>query len=105
METLVNNVTLINSLEYNAYFARGWYATFTNITSRQCMGNGLAFGMPLVVYGRAGINWTTSAPRELNNVKIDNIRSHSAGCYFSVENPGSFNPKIQYEDERLDGEV
>ena len=41
-ETIVNNVTLENSLEYNAYFARGWYATFTNITSRQCMGNGLA---------------------------------------------------------------
>ena len=32
-------------------------------------------------------------PLELKNTKIDNIRSHSAGCYFSVENPGSFNPQ------------
>lgn len=91
-ETLIDNITITGSLEYNGYFAKAWYATITNITSLKCRGKGLSFGIPITYQNGQSINWTSSAPYEMNNIKIDNIRSHRSGEFFSQENPNTFDP-------------
>lgn len=91
-ETWVHNIVAMNSLEYNMYFARGWYATLTRLTSLACKGKGIALGMPLEYQDGTKVNWVAVAPLELNNLKIDDIRSHSSGTHYSIDNPGLYNP-------------
>lgn len=91
-ETIIDNVCVKGSLEYNFYLARAWYATFTNLISLSCRGNGIALGMPLEYLDGTKVNWTTSASLELNECKTENIRSHNAGQYFSVENKNTYTP-------------
>lgn len=93
-DSLVRDCSAINSLEYNMYFARSWYATFENIVSYTCKGKGLAFGMPLVLQDGTNYSssWVTSAPLEMNQTKIDNIRSEDAGTYYSIDNASTYNP-------------
>lgn len=93
-ESLVDNVTIDNSTEFSAYFARSWYATFSNITSLSCQGKGLAFGMPLILQNGTDYSgsWITSSPLEINQSSIDNIRSINAGLYYSVDNPNTYDP-------------
>lgn len=90
-QSIVDHVVIRNSLEYNAYFARGWYARFTNITSLSCRGKGIALGMPLEYLDGTKVTWLTSAPLELNNCKTEGNRSHSAGKYYR-DQAGLFNP-------------
>lgn len=91
-ETEIDNLTLLNSTEYNAYFAKGWYSKITNITSKACRGKGIALGMPLEYLDGTSGSSGWSEPLELNQVKLDNIRSIDAGQYFSVDNTGTYDP-------------
>nr|EKV0742763.1 hypothetical protein [Proteus mirabilis] len=92
-DSIVNNIGGEGSTEYNFYFAKSWYATYTRITSKSCKNNGIAFGMPLIYSDNSRVSWTSGAPLEMNRCKIDNIRSHSAGQIYSVDNPNTYNPK------------
>jgi hypothetical protein len=90
-ESLVDNITIKNSTEYNAYFAKAWYATFTNIVSENCKGKGLAFGMPLVL--QDGTSYiTSSSDLQINQCQIDNVRSTRSGRYYSIDNPNTYDP-------------
>ena len=93
-DTLVDNVTITSSTEFNAYFARGWYATFTNIASLACRGKGLAFGMPLILQDGTDLSgsWAAIGPLELNQCSINNVRSIQSGRYYSIDNPGTYDP-------------
>src|SRR5690625_4403081 len=91
-ETLVDNVTVENSLEYGFYFAKSWYATYTNLTSLRSYGKGLAFGMPLEYLDGKRVVWSSNAPLEMNTTKIDNVRAHSSGRHFSEPNPNTYDP-------------
>lgn len=93
-ETEVDNVTAEGATEFNMYFARSWYASYTNLTSLACRGKGIAIGMPLELQNGTNYSasWVTSAPLEMNQCKIDNIRSHESGQYYSVTNPGTYTP-------------
>ena len=92
-ETLLERITVLNSAEYNFYLAKSWYATFKNLVSLGCKNNGIALGMPLRYADGTIVNWQSSAPIEINNAEIYNLRSHSAGQRFSIDNPETFNPK------------
>lgn len=81
-QSIIDNITVRNSREFNMYFAKSWYARFTNLTSLSCRNNGLAFGMPLEYLDGEQIVWPTT---EMNNVKIDQIQSQRAGTYFADE--------------------
>ena len=99
-ESLIDNILIKQSTEYNAYFAKAWYATFTNIVSESCEGKGLAFGMPLVL--QDGTSYLTSDnDLQINQCKIDNVRSHSAGRYYSIDNPNTYDPTDT--DHRMQG--
>lgn len=89
-ESLVDNNMAQYALEYNMYFARSWYATYTRLLGRLGVGKGLAFGMPLELQDGTVYNWSVSP--EMNNVKIDDVRGHSNGTFFRNENPNTFNP-------------
>lgn len=91
-DSLVNTVAVSKSLEYGMYFAKSWYSTYTRLISKSARNVGLAFGMPLVYLNKDRINWTSDASLEMNRCKIDNVRSHSSGTYYSVDNPGTFKP-------------
>lgn len=88
--TFVDNISVWHSLEHNFYLARSWYATYINLNSKTCRMNGFTFGMPLRFSDGSEVNWTTDNAIEMNNTKIDNIRSHMSGQYYSVEHPGLF---------------
>lgn len=91
-DSWVSGVGGQGSTEYNFYFARGWYASFENITSKACKNVGIALGMPLVYSNGTEESWTTPAPLELNQCYTNNIRSHSSGQKFSQDAPGTFDP-------------
>ena len=93
-DSIVRDCAFKNSTEYNAYFARSWYATFQNLVSYACRGKGLAFGMPLILQDGTDYSgsWTTAAPLEMNETMINNVRSESAGKYYSVDNTGTYDP-------------
>lgn len=93
-DSIVRDCAFKNSLEFNAYFARSWYATFQNIVSYACRGKGLAFGMPLILQDGTNYSgsWITAAPLELNETMINNVRSENAGTYYSVDNTGTYDP-------------
>ena len=93
-ETLISGIRTENSLEYDYYFAKGWYATIRDIASLGCRGQGIALGMPLEFMDGTAINWSTAFPLELNNCDISNLRSIRAGKYYSEENPNTFNPEL-----------
>lgn len=97
-ETVVSNVVVKNSLEYNFYFAKAWYAKFVNLVSMDCRNSGMSFGMPIYYLDGRVINWTTSNPLEMNNCLISNIRSIRSGKHFSIDNPGTFKviPSMMY---------
>lgn len=46
-ESVVRQISIYNTLEYGAYFAKSWYATYENITVSDSKGNGIALGMEL----------------------------------------------------------
>ncbi|MGX7132344.1 BppU family phage baseplate upper protein [Enterococcus songbeiensis] len=92
-ETIIDNVTIRNSLEYNMYLAKSWYATIRNITSLDCKNHGLSFGMPIYYLDGSVINWTSANALEMNQCKIDNIRSARAGSHFWQDNPSTFKLK------------
>lgn len=92
-DSIVDSVGGEGSTEYNFYFAKSWYATYTRITSKSCKNNGIALGMPLVYSDNSRVKWGSESPLEMNRCKIDNIRSHSAGQIYSVDNPNTYNPK------------
>lgn len=89
-ETMIDNVTIKNSLEYNMYLAKSWYATIRNITSLECRNHGLSFGMPIYYLDGTVVNWTSPNSLEMNQSKIDNIRSVRAGSHFWQDNPSTF---------------
>lgn len=91
-ESIVDNIVLEGSLEYNAYFSKGWYASIANLTSLSCRNNGIALGMPLIWSNGQEEPWSTSETHVLNNIFINNIRSHSSGGMYSQDSPGSFDP-------------
>lgn len=91
-DSYLDGITIVGSLEYNFYVARAWYATIINILSLNCQNNGIALGMPLVYSNGQEVIWNTPAPLELNQVKTDNIRSHSAGERFSISAPNTWKP-------------
>lgn len=82
-ETLIEKITVEKSLEYNVFFAKGWYANFRDIISLGCRNIGQAYGMPLVFSDGELINWTSLAPLELNNCFIRDIRSVNSGGMYS----------------------
>ncbi|HEM6857221.1 TPA: hypothetical protein U2I44_002152 [Providencia rettgeri] len=92
-DSIIDNIGGEGSTDYNFYFAKSWYATYTRIVSKNCKNNGVAFGMPLVYSDGGKVIWTSPAPLEMNRCKIDNIRSHSSGQRYSVDNPNTYNPK------------
>lgn len=91
-ETKVKNVVTKNSLEYGGYFIKGWYASITDITSLMNKGKGLAFGMPLIYQSGEEVVFETISPLEMNNVEINNIRSHRDGLHYTNDNPNTFDP-------------
>src|SRR5690625_2791281 len=91
-ESIIDNIVIRSTLEYNGYFANAWFATIKNITSLACRDKGLAFGIPIQYLNGTKVEWTSSSPYEMNAIKIDNLRSHRAGQYYSEENPGIFDP-------------
>lgn len=93
-ETTISGIRVENSLEYDYYFAKGWYATIRDIASLGCRGQGIALGMPLEYMDGTSVTWLTAAPLEFNNCDISNLRSIRAGKYYSEENPNTFNPEI-----------
>lgn len=91
--TFVDNISVWHSLEHNFYFARSWYATYINLNSKTCRMNGFSLGLPLRFSDGTEVKWDTSNAIEMNNTKIDNIRSHMAGQYYSMEYPKTFDPQ------------
>lgn len=91
-ETTIDRIYTQNTLEYGFYFARSWFASFTNLTSSKSWGNGLAFGMPLELQNGTVFNWTTQAPLEMNAITIENIRAHESGQFYAVTAPNTFTP-------------
>lgn len=89
-ETDISHLVVRKSLEHACYFARGWYASITNITAKNNKGCGVTLGMPLTYQNGDRDVFTTPNALELNNVIINNIRSISSGEHFSVDNPGTF---------------
>lgn len=92
-ESLIDSITARDTLEYGFYFARSWYATYSRLVSIYSKGQGLAFGMPLVLLD--GTNYTSgwgSVTYEMNSVFIRNIRSSDAGRYYSIDNPNTYDP-------------
>lgn len=91
-ESWVDNITVQNSTEFNAYFAFAYYATFTNIFSNYGRGKGLAFGMPLILQDGTNLSGSWSVSTEVNQCEINNIRSIFDGQYFSALFPNTWNP-------------
>jgi len=93
-ESLVDSVTVTSSTEFNFYFARSWYATYRNLVSLVCRGNGIALGMPLILQDGTDYSgsWVTASPLEMNQAIIDNIRSFRAGTYYATDNPSTYDP-------------
>ena len=89
-ETNVSGVVTENTLEYGQYYARGWYATLEKLVASNNQGKGLAFGMPLEYQSGETVTWQITAPLELNNVHIDNIRAHNNGLHYSESETGTF---------------
>lgn len=89
-ESLVDHVVAKQSTEYNMFFARSWFTTFTNLLSKNSKGVGIAFGMPLIFQDNTKITWST--PSLMNAVKINNIRVHEAGQYYSRDHAGTYDP-------------
>lgn len=84
-QSIYENVAIRNSLEYNSYIAKSWYARYSNIYSLSCRNNGLAFGMPLEYLDGININWVSPSSLEMNNTAIKNIQSQRAGTFFADE--------------------
>lgn len=90
-ETTVKHVIATKTLEYGFYFARSWYALFSNLVAKHNMGKGMSFGIPIEYQNNNKIVWNgTSSPIEMNNTPIKHIRAHSNGKYYSEENPNTF---------------
>ena len=92
-ETILRELYLLNSLEYNGYFARSWYAFFEKLISIHSRGSGLAFGMPLDYLEEPTVDWSLIGTNlEMNGVTMRDLRSRNSGTYFSVEKPGTYKP-------------
>lgn len=92
-ETILRELYLLNSLEYNGYFARSWYAFFEKLISIHSRGSGLAFGMPLDYLEEPTVDWSLIGTNlEMNGVTMRDLRSRNSGTYFSVEKPNTFKP-------------
>lgn len=89
-ESTVNNVIAKNALEYDMYFAKSWYARFTNLTGKISNNNGIALGMPLE-YLDGQVMLSIDTDLEMNNTEARNIRSIRSGTHFS-EGEGRYTP-------------
>jgi len=92
--SIIRDCSFRYSLEYNLYIARSWYATYENLVSHICRGKGLAFGMPLILQDGTDYSgsWITSAPLQMNQTMISNVRSAKSGRYYAVDNLGTYDP-------------
>lgn len=92
-ETILRELYLLNSLEYNGFFAKSWYAFFEKIISIHSRGSGLAFGMPLDYLEEPTADWSLIETNlEMNGVTMRDLRSRSSGTYFSTEYQNTFKP-------------
>lgn len=96
-ETEVINNTVKGSLEYNMFFAKGWYGSIQHNTSLNCKNNGISIGLPLVYSDGTEVLWTSANPLEMNNLFIRELRSLYAGEQFSVDKQNIFKPNLHYK--------
>lgn len=93
-ETQITNIIATGSTQHNFYFAKSWYASFRNLTSLKCKGMGISLGVPLRLMNGDVLDLEDTL--ETNNTLIENIRSHSAGTYYSEEKPNTYSPDLHY---------
>lgn len=86
-DSVINNVYVTNSNEYNIYFAKSWYATYEKLGSLKSGNVGIALGMPLIYSdGTNAPDLSTLADLQMNNCFTNNIRSHTTGInYENIE--------------------
>lgn len=89
MGSIIKNVYVVASTEYNFYFAWMWYGVIEDIRSNYCRRNGIAFGMPLILSDNTNLSsgWTYT---EMNSIKISNIISGASGMYYVEDAPGTY---------------
>lgn len=90
--TTIDDVTVVNALEYGFYIASAWYSRFYRLYAYNCPGNGVAFGMPLRYMDDTLITWITPAAIEMNACPIRDIRAYYNGSYFWFEHPNTYDP-------------
>lgn len=95
-ESIVDNMTVKGSLEYNFYFAKAWYGTIKGLTSLNCKNVGIALGVPLIYLDGSETKWLSANNLEMNNLFIRDLRSFSSGEHFSIDSAVKFNPTNDY---------
>lgn len=78
-ESIIENIKIDSAISHGIYVARGWYGYIKNILVQNSLGCGITLGMPLRYSDGTVVNWTTSAPLELNNIFIEKLRAVSCG--------------------------